>query len=105
MEFKKAIILCGPQGSGKSRLSRIMSEGKRTRIFDKKFHGIIYDDTEVVIVDDFNFKKDDIEYFINYFTTGLVTAKLIITSDCEMNDIILGEHNKLFDIFELKACK
>lgn len=124
-KFKKAILLVGPARSGKTRLANLFCQGRKSvmlcgRKKMPKLDSFVFSycnkDTEVIVFDDFNLKKNDLEYFFDLIVNGITVHKklhapfvihpqIIITTDCTMNDV--GEGGSFtgrFDVFEITNC-
>ncbi len=121
--FKKSILLLGPSQSGKSRVARLLCNGRNTICIDGRKlkddlnlltkNKQISVNTEIVLIDDFNFKKIGLEIFFKIIVKGfeiegsgiLVRPQFIFTTDHPIEDIDMGgSFDGRFDIFELKRC-
>jgi stage III sporulation protein SpoIIIAA len=74
----KAIIICGPEGCGKTLLTRMITEQYQTvfcgmRQIAGKFNGILAGSPEVLVIDEF-LKEDDLN----------VIRKLVVNGTCEL---------------------
>lgn len=123
--MKKGILLIGQRETGKSRIAKLLMDGKKQasfigrepKIFDNRFFfSDCEKDTEVVYIDDLSNHKRQLEEFFNVITDGLTIDKkcktpfkihpqIIISIDCSISDLeITKSLERRFDIFELSAC-